>query len=416
MKQEDWARQLEHRLADHQEAPSHDLWTDIEARMAEGSGKAARLATLRRWSAVAAAVLLTLGGAYLWWQQREPEAVADGRVQTGKAIAGAVEKTSDAPVAEPNERISGRPVAEAVSHTAMPLTYSNEAAPHVKHAAQQGQTAYEEPKAAGEEPASAPPAEGEPASPATEPRQATTITAPSQHKEVHPATIATPHQRSIALSLYASNGLTRYNDRSPVMMSPLMAAQFDYGHLSGSSAARARSAIYLANVEERQQHSQPVSFGLTASYPLGRRFALSAGVAYTRLSSTFTSIVHGSEIDRRQTLHYLGIPLTLRWDAWRYHGLKVYLAAGAQADWNIKARSEIQGTVLPMDKDGTQWSVGGSLGVQYDVLPQLGIYAEPGLRHYFDNGSPVRNYYKDHPTNFSLQIGLRLNLGSGRTE
>lgn len=59
MKQEDWARQLEHRLADHQEAPSHDLWTDIEARMAEGSGKAARLATLRRWSAVAAAVLLT---------------------------------------------------------------------------------------------------------------------------------------------------------------------------------------------------------------------------------------------------------------------------------------------------------------------------------------------------------------------
>lgn len=392
MKQEDWARQLEHRLADHQEAPSHDLWTDIEARMAEGSGKAARLATLRRWSAVAAAVLLAFGGAYLWWQQREPEAVADGRVQTGKAMA------------------------EAVSQTAMPLTYSNEATPHVKHAAQQGQTAYEEPKAAGEEPASPPPAEGEPASPATEPRQATTITATSQHKEVHSATIATPHQRSIALSLYASNGLTRYNDRSPVMMSPLMAAQFDYGHQSGSSAARARSAIYLANVEERQQHSQPVSFGLTASYPLGRRFALSAGVAYTRLSSTFTSIVHGSEIDRRQTLHYLGIPLTLRWDAWRYHGLKVYLAAGAQADWNIKARSEIQGAVLPMDKDGMQWSVGGSLGVQYDVLPQLGVYAEPGLRHYFDNGSPVRNYYKDHPTNFSLQIGLCLNLGSGRTE
>jgi hypothetical protein len=115
MKQEDWARQLEHRLADHQEAPSHDLWTDIEARMAEGSGKAARLATLRRWSAVAAAVLLTLGGAYLWWQQREPEAVADGRVQTGKAIAGAVEKTSDAPVAEPNERITGGPVAEAIN-------------------------------------------------------------------------------------------------------------------------------------------------------------------------------------------------------------------------------------------------------------------------------------------------------------
>lgn len=411
MKQEDWARQLEHRLADHQEAPSHDLWTDIEARMAEDSGKAARLAPLRRWSAVAAAVLLAFGGAYLWWQQREPEAVADGRAQTVTAMAGAGEKTSDTPVAEPDERISGGPVAEAISQTAMPLAYNNEAGPHVKQAAQQRQTAYVEQEAIEEGPMSALPAKEEPASPATDSRQATTITAPSQHQEAYPSTIASAHHRSVALSLYASNGLTSYNDRSPVMMSPLMAARFDYGYQSSSSMVRARSTIYLADVEERQQHSQPVSFGLTASYPIGRRFSLSAGVAYTRLGSTFTSIVRGSEIERRQTLHYLGIPLTLRWDAWRYHGLKVYLAAGAQADWNIKARSEIQGAALPMDKDGMQWSVGGSLGVQYDVLPWLGIYAEPGLRHYFDNGSPVRNYFKDHPTNFSLQIGLRLNLG-----
>jgi hypothetical protein len=57
-----------------------------------------------------------------------------------------------------------------------------------------------------------------------------------------------------------------------------------------------------------------------------------------------------------------------------------------------------------------QWSLNGSLGVQYDVIPLLGLYAEPGLSWYPDNGSRLQNYFKDKPLTFSLQLGLRLNL------
>ena len=63
-----------------------------------------------------------------------------------------------------------------------------------------------------------------------------------------------------------------------------------------------------------------------------------------------------------------------------------------------------------MSKDRMQWSIGGSLGVQYNILPQLGVYAEPGVRHYFDNGSNVSNFFKDKPTAMSLQLGMRYNL------
>ena len=49
-------------------------------------------------------------------------------------------------------------------------------------------------------------------------------------------------------------------------------------------------------------------------------------------------------------------------------------------------------------------------GVQYNFIPQLGIYVEPGIKHYFDNGSHIRNFFKHHPTNFNLQVGLRLNI------
>jgi hypothetical protein len=65
-----------------------------------------------------------------------------------------------------------------------------------------------------------------------------------------------------------------------------------------------------------------------------------------------------------------------------------------------------------MDKDRMQWSIGGSLGLAYHIIPQLSLYAEPGIRHYIDNGSTINNYFKDKPTSFNLQLGLRFDLNS----
>ncbi len=62
-------------------------------------------------------------------------------------------------------------------------------------------------------------------------------------------------------------------------------------------------------------------------------------------------------------------------------------------------------------KDRPQWSLTGAIGVAYDVLPQLGIYLEPGVRYYLDNGSQVQNFFKDQPFSWSLQFGVRLNIG-----
>ena len=41
---------------------------------------------------------------------------------------------------------------------------------------------------------------------------------------------------------------------------------------------------------------------------------------------------------------------------------------------------------------------------------KVGLYAEPGLNYYFDNGSPVENVFKSRPLNFNLTLGLRLRL------
>ena len=48
--------------------------------------------------------------------------------------------------------------------------------------------------------------------------------------------------------------------------------------------------------------------------------------------------------------------------------------------------------------------------MQLNIVKQLGVYVEPGVKYYFDNGSMVQNVFKDHPCNFSLQVGLRFNM------
>jgi hypothetical protein len=133
-------------------------------------------------------------------------------------------------------------------------------------------------------------------------------------------------------------------------------------------------------------------------------------VVYTRLSSDFTNRTNNLEYQKHQTLHYVGIPLNVQYHVWKWRSLNVYATAGGQADMNVKAHLESDGLEQDMKKDRIQWSVNGAMGVQYNLIPQLGLYAEPGIKYYFDNGSHVRNYFKYRRTNFNLQIGLRLNI------
>ena len=217
---------------------------------------------------------------------------------------------------------------------------------------------------------------------------------------------------SATINLYASNGFGNQSYRNGVLMSQELLSNYDYYRNPDSHGTRVgNSPVYLANHEERQNFYQPISFGLSVNIPISSIFSVSTGVVYTRLSSDFTSIANSLVYERQQKLHYVGIPLTVQYNVWQWHGLNVYATAGGQADFNVKAYMTTEGTETKLEKDNLQWSVNAALGVQYNFIPQLGIYVEPGIKHYFNNGSHIQNYFKHRPTNFNLQIGLRLNMG-----
>jgi RNA polymerase sigma-70 factor (ECF subfamily) len=47
------------------------------------------------------------------------------------------------------------------------------------------------------------------------------------------------------------------------------------------------------------------------------------------------------------------------------------------------------------------------LGLQYDFTPHIGIYLEPSLQYFFDDGSDLKTYRTEHPLQVTLPIGIR---------
>ena len=72
----------------------------------------------------------------------------------------------------------------------------------------------------------------------------------------------------------------------------------------------------------------------------------------------------------------------------------------------------VNGMQTDIGHDRLQWSLNGALGVACSLTPHVSLFAEPGVRHYFDNGSPLQNYFKDKPTSLSLRVGVQLNVGT----
>ena len=215
--------------------------------------------------------------------------------------------------------------------------------------------------------------------------------------------------RQLLAALFVGNGQNNRDDIARVQMSDAMAQK--YNAMNAIAASRSDAPIWLANYEEREHHERPFVIGLQLCYPLNDRLSLNSGIVYTRLKSEFTKLMKGNEVEQQQLLHYIGVPLGLQYRFLQFGPLSVYASAGGQVDWNVAARMGINGSQFDIDKDLMQWSLNGGLGVSYDVTPHVALFVEPGVKYYIDNDSPVQNYFKDKPTNFSLQIGLQLNLG-----
>lgn len=188
--------------------------------------------------------------------------------------------------------------------------------------------------------------------------------------------------------------------------------------------SKASAIVYnQPEVQEEYSHKIPVKVGLTARYNITGRLGVETGLTYSILSSSVK--IGNSETGKNwstgsQTLHYLGIPLNISFNILNSRYVNIYVTGGGMMEksisGSIKTDEYVDGKfartlTTNISPKGLQWSVNAAAGVQANILPQLGLFVEPGVSHHFKNGSRVRSIYTDKPTDFSLGFGLRYSFG-----
>lgn len=164
------------------------------------------------------------------------------------------------------------------------------------------------------------------------------------------------------------------------------------------------------------EHKLPVRVGIDVAWRFDRKFALQTGLTYTLLKSDITyggSTPYGKAT---QMLHYIGVPLSIRYIPFTLKNFDVYILGGVLFEKCISGKvsneSPMYGTFT---YDGCydrpfQFSVNAAAGLQYNISNICGIYVEPGIGWYADDGSKLRTIYKEHPWNFNLNVGIRFSF------
>lgn len=417
MKQ-DFENDIREHLAQYEEQVPEGLWAGIEQRVVDAEQKGrqekARVVILRRWVAgVAASVTLLLGGWYA--VDRMGDTLSDKMTAVVKEEAEMLEaEAMENDVVEhetiekekpsnrqskhfsPTNALLVTPItAEETGKTESPEIPEKPESPEIPESPEKPEN---------------PESPDNPENPEKpgKPDNPDNLELPKTPKLPTPP--STPSSRKLAFSARATNLLTAntmgISNVEPMLMNMRhVGSVFDYM----SNGAR-RAPMYLANYEEEADHHLPLTIGLSARLSLTRHLWLESGLSYSYVASTFTHHLNTVTTTDEQRLHYIGVPLNVGYSFWQKPRLRTYASGGTQADFCVKSALQTHGGEGTLERDRVQFSFTLSVGVEYELLPQVGVYLQPGITYYPDNGSRLQNIFKEKPTQPSLQFGLRYSL------
>lgn len=378
----DWTDKLKTRLEGHEMTPPSDLWTGINEQMGFAAQPArASVVAFWRWATVAA-VVLALVGFFALYENNEADYSIPNELITEEAI---IQKTMEETI------IEKQPIAKK-QHNIIPQVKPQESV---------GVTIVEENFDVVE---------------ITAVQQEKSQKRPTTKEVVetyhHNVPIQQPKAKSkkqrLSVALNASGGLSNSKTES-------MHVEPVYGAAPGTPPHRMH---YLGDVfepkkvQERKasKHAFPIRLGIKLSYPLNDRLSLQSGVGYTLLKSDLSY----SSMQIGQQLHYIGVPLGLRYQLWNSGRFSLYGAVGAMLEKCVKNSSELPSAftyaALINTEKPWQCSLNAALGAEYRLDKAIGIYLEPGVGYFFEDGTSVEHYYTEHPLVPSLEIGLRWNM------
>ena len=401
MKHDDWTRLLHDRLADHRTAVPDGVWDKIEAHLDVQQHRNRKRTWLyvASWLSAAAAVALLLVGVF--YTDDAPNVTTAMSIRTSNDVNAAT--INDAEPVTASLLVGKR--AQATMHGRYVCTATKADDIDEMSLASAAPTAADEPVELATPDVSTS-AHNENVIANNAKRPATVPRAEQQWEPSAEKRTANKHSEW-SVGAYAGNVMAQSSSMTAGL--PALAYKASSAAPTGSSSID-NTPVLFANYKETKHHSQPVSLGVSLAYAVSRRLALRSGLVYTRVTSDFIHSIGSDAVADHQVLHYLGVPLAVGYEVWGNRYVRTYATIGAQLDFNVKATLTTKDEENDITKDRPQFSGNAAVGIECRILPQLGIYAEPGVRYYFNNHSTVENVFKAQPWAFNVQMGVRINV------
>ena len=198
-----------------------------------------------------------------------------------------------------------------------------------------------------------------------------------------------------------------------------------HGNMSEAEKALMEIAINNTNninniknggkIVEHEYHDKPITFGLSMTKTINRKWNVETGLQYSLLKSEFILGEDDYYVQKRQKIHYLGIPLRLSYKWFGANRWTAYTSAGIILNIPLSGKTDEQyvtGTVIPYSESWHfttpfQWTVGTGVGLQYNFTNNWGVYLEPTFSWHIPNGSTTRTIWTEHPFTITVPVGIR---------
>lgn len=388
-----WTNSMKQKLEGHQMTPPTGLWEGISSEMGFQKESVTRTVTIKRWLGAVAAIAITLVGFFALYQndQSEPLPQVSRTVQTPEStIINKVSPENQQPTladvpqrakTKVNTKAPTKAVIEDVSQQIsddmtqpasgnIPQQNSEETPQQISEDnPQQNSLSTNRPTATNQQ--------------ATANYQTKLASAKNERHS------STSKSEKWSIGLTASGGLLALVHQDTYYSDDYAADNPNKYHSPENITNGNRPNEYLHYPADK--HHLPMRLGLSLHYQLNDALALQSGINYTYLYSE--SITH---IDN-QHLHYLGIPIGLSWQLWKTNGFSFYLSGSAMLEKCLNEKP-------------WQWSLGAAAGAEYSFTSHVGVYLQPSLSYYFNDGTSFEHYYKEHPLAPSIEFGLRLHV------
>ena len=198
-----------------------------------------------------------------------------------------------------------------------------------------------------------------------------------------------------------------------------------HGNMSEAEKALMEIAINNTNninniknggkIVEHEYHDKPITFGLSMTKTINRNWNVETGLQYSLLKSEFILGEDDYYVQKRQKIHYLGIPLRLSYKWLSANRWTAYTSAGIILNIPLSGKTDeryVTGTVVPYSDNWHftppfQWTVGTGVGLQYNFANNWGVYLEPTFSWHIPNGSTTRTIWTEHPFTITVPFGIR---------